>query len=115
MSDFSSFYRACNFLVEADTPPPPPEGAGGPPGMGGPPGGGLPPMGGGPPGMGGDPMGGGEPIPIRTIPAADVWKLLDQFVSGKYDKFFDEINITRKQTTTVHSKKKEEDKSSLMR
>jgi hypothetical protein len=75
---------------------------GGPPGMGGGLGG---PMGG-PPGMGGDPMGGGdpsmmgEPIPIKTIPAADVWGSLAKLVKdNKYDKFFDEINISRQKPT----------------
>ena len=105
----------------------PPGGApapGGPPGgdpmgggMGAPPGG---PMGGGmggPPG--GDPMGGQQqqaPVEIKSIPAADVWKLLEKIVKDdKYKKFFDEINITKQTDQTVYSKKPDKEKTSLQK
>ena len=102
----------------------PPGGMGGPPGAGGPPGG-PPPMGGGGMGMGGPPgggMGGGEgqppqaPMAIKSIPAADVWKLLEKIIKDdKYDKFFKEININKPKNQTVYSKKEEPKNSSLQK
>ena len=123
MSNFT-FYKAF-VLLEAAPPggdmggmPPggPPGGdmGGGMPPMGGPPGGGM----GGPPG--GDPMGGGappgQPIEVKSIAAADVWKLLEKIIKDekKYSKFFEEINIAKKDKPTTYSKQPEK-KSSLLR
>lgn len=122
-----SFFSASTLFRELGEPAGAPPGgapAGGPPGadpmsggMGAPPGG--PPMGGGmggPPG--GDPMGGQQqaPIEIKSIPAADVWKLLEKIVKDdKYKKFFDEINITKQQDQTVYSKKPDKEKTSLQK
>ena len=128
MSNFT-FFKAFTLLQEADAPPGgPPGGPGGPPGadpmggmMGGPPGGGGAP--GGPPGgPGGDPMGGGgpqgQPIDVKSIPVGDVWKLLEKIVKDekKYAKFFEEINIVKKDKPTTYSQQKpEKEKRSLMR
>lgn len=95
-----SFLEILNLINEADAPPPPPAPGGDAPPMGGAPMGGGPPGGGlgGPPG--GPPMGGApggapqEPLPIKTIPAADVWKLLEKVI--KDDKFIEEIHVGRK-------------------
>ncbi len=106
-----SFYESVQ-LAEAGPmgAPPMPGGdpGGGMPGadpMGGDPmGGGMPPMGGmgGPPPMGGgmgDPMGGGaqqQPIPIKTISAADVWKILKKIAGNpQLQEFFDAISVAR--------------------
>jgi hypothetical protein len=121
MSEFT-FFKGFTLVREAGEPTAP--AGGGPPGGdlgGGPPGGGMPPMGG---GGGGDPMGGGggeggpggQPIDVKSIPAADVWKMLEKIVQDeKYGKFFEEINIVKKQSPTTYSPKKEKEKKSLMR
>jgi hypothetical protein len=124
-----SFFCASTLFRELGEPAgAPPGGAPGP--AGGPPG--SDPMGGmgAPPGMGGgmgappggDPMGGGQqqqqPIEIKSIPAADVWKLLEKIVkdTNKYGKFFDEINITKQQDQqVVYSKKPDNKKTSLQK
>jgi len=128
MNSKFTFFKAFTLLQEATPPGPAGDvgggmGPGGDP-MGGPPSGGMPPMGGpmggGMGGAPGDPMGGGaaagQPIEVKSLPAADVWKLLEKIVKDeKYDKFFEEINIAKKQQATTFSKKKLEKKSSLMR
>jgi hypothetical protein len=91
----SSFLEMLNLITEADAPAPPP-GPPGPPMGGGPPGGiGGPPGGLGAPGPSGGPPGGAqEPLPVKNIPAADVWELLEKVI--KDDKFIEEIHIGRK-------------------
>jgi hypothetical protein len=120
MSEFS-FYKAFTLFSEAGPTPPPPGGgadAGGMPPMGGPPGdlGGMGGGMGGPPG-GGDPAAaGGQPIEIKTLPAGDVWKLLEKILKDKkFDKFFEEINIKKRETPTIHSKHQQAKKSSLQK
>ncbi len=114
MASFN-FYKAFTLLRELGEPGgdpgggPPMDGPAPSPPMGG---GGGPPMGGGPPGgdpMGGGAPGGGEPIEVKSLPAADVWKLLEKLVKDeKYGKFFEEINIAknREKSVTFSPKKK---------
>lgn len=94
-----SFYHYVQ-LAEAGLPPTPPA-AGAPPTEDPMAAGGMPPMGGDPMAGGMPPMGGGmgaapdqKPIPIKTIPAADIWKVLRKIVEDpKLESFFDEINV----------------------
>ena len=123
-----SFSEMLSILNEAPPAPggmPPMGGLGGAPGgdlggLGGQPGG-MPPMGGGmgggglggPPGLGGTAggFGGGEPVPIKTIAATDVWKLLQKTM--KDSKFMEEIRIDRKKQ--VLNGKPQEKKNSLLK
>lgn len=123
-----SFFEMINLINEAPLGGPagapmgsPPGGLGSPGGdlggLGGPPGG--MPLGGGlggppgPPGLGpGGGMGGGEPVPIKTIAATDVWKLLEKVM--KDEKFIEEIRIDRKKQISSNHKVKEK-KNSLLK
>ncbi len=107
-----NFYKAFTLLKEIDEPTPaepntpsgdapaPPPALSGPP-----PGGNLPAPGEAPEGQ--------KTIDIKTLPVADVWKLLRKIVEDKkYDSFFADINILKNSKVAPPKVQK---KSSLQR